>query len=207
MKLTPLHHRLLALLLLAAVMALFFSAVYFPLQRAHQHYDEAIVDIQDRTERYLRVAAQKPLIEQNLGELKRRNASRFYLKASAPALAAAELQQMAQAVLDGHALKVESTQIVAHKDDLPRRKVTVNFRLRGQLEPIQHALYDLESTMPYLFLDNVAIRSTTVRNFRPTPGVEPDVLLQFDLYGYALVNKPPLQRDADQAAAAKDKKP
>jgi hypothetical protein len=40
-----------------------------------------------------------------MGELKRRNASRFYLKASAPALAAAELQQMAQAVLDGHALK------------------------------------------------------------------------------------------------------
>ncbi len=200
MKLTPLHHRLLALLLLGAVIALIVAAIYFPLQRAHQHYDEAIVDNQDRTARYLRVAAQKPLIEQNIAELKRRNASRFYLKASAPALAAAELQQMAQAVLDSHELKVESTQIVAHKDELPRRKITVNFRLRGRLEPIQQALYELETTMPYLFLDNVAIRSTTVRNFRPTPGVEPEVLLQFDLYGYAQVGKP-----AVKAVAAKER--
>lgn len=201
MKLTPMHHRLLALLLLGAVIALLVAAVYFPLQRAHQHYDEAIDEFQDRTARYLRIAAQKPLIEQNIDELKRRNASRFYLKASAPALAAAELQQMAQAVLDSHELKVESTQIVAHKDELPRRKITVNFRLRGRLEPIQQALFELETTMPYLFLDNVAIRSTTVRNFRPTPGVEPEVLLQFDLYGYALVSKP-----AAKDVAAKERK-
>jgi general secretion pathway protein M len=202
MKLTPLHHRLLALLLLAALLALFVAAVYFPLQRAHQHYDEAIEDFQDRTARYLRVAALKPQVEQNIAELKQRNAGRFYLKASAPALAAAEVQQLAQDVLDKHALKVESTQIVAHKDDPPRRKVTVNFRLRGKLEPIQQALHELESMTPYLFLDNVAIRSSVVRNFRPVPGIEPDVLLQFDLYGHALINKP-----AAPAAGARERKP
>jgi len=201
MKMTPMHRRLLALLLLVAVLALIVAAVYFPLQRAHQHYDDAIAESQDRTARFLRVAALKPQIEQNIAELQRRNAGRFYLKASAPALAAAELQQMAQAVLDIHALKVDSTQIVPHKDDLPRRKITVNFRLRGQLEPIQQALYELETAMPHLFLDNVTIRSTTIRNFQPTPGVEPEVLLQFDLYGYTLVNKP-----TAQPAAAKERK-
>lgn len=198
MKMTPLHRRLLALLLLFAVLALIVAAIYFPLQRAHQHYDDAIADFQDRTLRYQRVAALKPNIEQNIAELKRRNAGRFYLKASAPALAAAELQQIAQAVLDNHALKVESTQIVAHKDDLPRRKITVNFRLRGQLEPMQQALYELETAMPYLFLDNVTIRSMTGHRFQPTPGVEPEVLFQFDVYSYTLVNKPAAQTVANK---------
>jgi general secretion pathway protein M len=196
MKLTlsPMQSRALAVALLLAVLALLAVAIYVPWQRAHRHYDTAIEDQLDRTSRYLRIAAQRQDVEANIALIRKRDARRYYLKTSAPALAAAAVQQLAQTIVEANELKVDSTQIVAHKDDGSRRKVTVNFKLRGQLPAVQKALYELESALPYAYVDNLVIRSSVARRFRPVPGVEPDVLAQFDLYAFALVPGPGARR-------------
>jgi general secretion pathway protein M len=194
LTLTPLQSRLLAIALLLALLALAVVLVYVPWQRAHLHYDTAIEDQLDRASRYLRIVGQRQNIEANIAFIAKRDADRYYLKASAPALAAAEVQQMAQTIIEANELKVESTQIAAHKDDGPRRKVAVNFQLRGQLPAVQKALYELETALPYLYVDNLVVRSSVARVFRPVPGVEPDVLVQFDLYAFTRLAKPALQK-------------
>ncbi len=190
LTLTPVQSRGLAVALLFAVLALLVVLIYVPWKQATLYYDAAIADRLDRTSRYLRIAAQRKNVEANIAMIAKRNASRFYLKASAPALAAAEVQQMAQAIVEANGLAVESTQFSSHKDDGPRRKVTVSFRLRGPLPAVQKALYELETALPYLYVDNLVIRSNAGRNAKPAPGVEPDVLVQFDLYAFTRIAKP-----------------
>lgn len=194
LTLTPVQSRVLAIVLLLALLALLAVLVYVPWQRAHLHYDTAIEDRLDRTSRYLRVAAQRKNVEANIAFIAKRDADRYYLKASSPALAAAEVQQMAQAIIEANELKVESTQIATHKDDGPRRKVAVNFQLRGPLPALQKALYELETALPYLYVDNLVVRSSVARAFKPVPGVEPDVLVQFELYAFTRLVKPALKK-------------
>jgi general secretion pathway protein M len=190
LTLTPVQSRVLAIALLLAVIAMLAVLVYVPWHQAHLHYDEVIADRLDRTSRYLRIAAQRKNVEANIALITKRNASRFYLKASSPALAAAEVQQMAQAIVEANALAVESTQFSSHKDDGAHRKVTVSFRLRGPLPAVQKALYELETALPYLYVDNLDIRANAGRRSIPAPGVEPDVLAQFDLYAFTRIAKP-----------------
>lgn len=192
--LTPMQSRLLAIALLLGVIALLAVSVYVPWRQAHQHYDAAIEEKLDRTARYLRIAAQKANVEANIEAVRKQRAERYYLTASAPALAAAEIQQMALAIVEANQVKVESTQIAAHKDEDARRKVTVNFRLRGPLPAMQKTLYELETAAPYLYVDNLVFLSTITRVFRPTPGVEPDVQAQFDLYAFARIGEPAVKK-------------
>ena len=189
LTITPLQSRVLAIVLLMAMLVLLAVLIYLPWQAAHRHYDTAIEDQQDRTARYLRIAAQRQNFEENITLIAKRDAGRYYLKSSAPALAAAEVQQMAQNIIEANQLKLESAQIGLHKDDGPRRKVAVNFQLRGSLPAVQKALYELETALPYLFVDKLLVRSSVARQFMPQPGVEPDVLVQLELSAIALIAK------------------
>lgn len=194
LTLNPAQSRALAVALLVAVLAGLAMLVYVPWKQAHRHYDEAIEDRLDRTARYLRIAAQRKNVEDNIALIKKQNASRFYLRASAPALAAAEVQQMVQTIIEADELRVESTQIAPHKDEGSRRKITVNYRLRGPLPTVHKALYALETAMPYLYVDNLVIRSTVTRDFTAVPGIEPVVIVQFDLYAFTRLAKPAAAR-------------
>lgn len=194
LTLTPVQSRALAIALLLAVLAALAVMIYVPWKQAHLHYDTAIEDQLDRTSRYQRIAGQRQSVEANIALIKQRDPRSRYLKASAPALAAAEVQQMAQTIVEANALKVESTQITLHKDDGPRRRVAVNFQLRGQMPAVQKALHELETALPYLYVDNLVIRSSVARAFRQAAGTESDVLVQFDLYAFALIPKPVLTK-------------
>ena len=187
--LTPREHRVLAVgLLLATVLGAAWGIAEVN-SRMHARYDAAIEQELDKIARYQRIAAARGDYEAHIRQVKAKDAARFYLKSSAPALAAADIQQVVQTVTEANGLSTESMQIAPHKDEDGHRKVTLNVRLRGKLQGVQSMLYSLEATQPYLFVDNLNIQTTVRSNFVPTPNVDPDVQLQFDLHGYALLKK------------------
>lgn len=187
--LKPLESRLLAVLLLVAVLVGATIAVVVENRRNHADYDNAIADRLDQIARYSRVAATREGYETTIKAVKARDAGKFYLKSSSPALAAADIQQVVQTVVEANSLRTESMQIAPHKDENGSRRITVNLRLRGKLAGVQHMLYALETTQPYLFVDNLNIQTTVRFNYVPAPAVEPDVMAQFDVSGYALLKK------------------
>lgn len=191
--LTPGEYRLLAVLLLLGVIAALAVAVYIPVRSAHRHYDETIAARLDHLARFQRVAAQRADLEAQMAKVRARDASRFYLKVSTPALAAADIQQVVQTLIEANGLRLESMQISPHKDEGGHRRITVNLRVRGKLSGIQNMLYSLEASQPYLFVDALNVQSTVRQNYAPMPGVEPDVMVMFDLSGYAQVKKPNAQ--------------
>lgn len=185
--LTPLQSKSLALALLALVFVLAALALAVPAMLVHRHYDAAIEQLTDRMERYYRIIAMTPGLKAGLEQVKARDGRKFYLKNAAPALAAAEIQEFAKTVIEAQRGKLTSIQIIPHKDDGGYRQIAVNLQFSGSIASIQKILYALETRQPYLFVDNLSIRSRLMSNYRAAPGVEPEYFVQFDLIGYTLI--------------------
>ncbi|MDD5402907.1 MAG: type II secretion system protein GspM [Sulfuricella sp.] len=185
--LTPLQSKTLALALLVLVFVSAVLALALPMMAVHRHYDAAIEQLVDRMARYRRIIAMTPGLKAGLERVKARNGRKFYLKNAAPALAAAEIQEIAKTIIEAQSGKLTSIQIIPHKDDGGYRQVGVNLQFSGSIASIQKILYALETRQPYLFVDNLSIRSRLMSNYRAAPGAEPEYFVQFDLTGYALI--------------------
>jgi general secretion pathway protein M len=161
-----------------------------PLWLLNQRYDAAVEDAATRLERYSRVVGMRDGLQKKGAEVAGLEANHHFLKSASPALAAAELQEQATIILDQNGGKLNSIQILPHKDDGAYRQVSVNLQLTAPLSAIKSMLYALESVRPYLFVDNFAIRAPFNLAARNDTSTEPDLIVQFDLTGYALKGAP-----------------
>lgn len=183
--LTPKQSRFLAIALLASILGLVVLAIATPVLLLHRHYDVALEDLGDRLTRYGRVVAMRPEIESQLKIAQAKRASRFYLKNSGPSLAAAEIQDIAKIVIEQHGAKLTSMQVLPHKDENEYRQVAVNVQLSGNFQTLHEVIYELENTQPYLFFNNVSIRSPLSYSSRNAADAE--LYVQFDLVGFAVL--------------------
>jgi hypothetical protein len=58
--------------------------------------------------------------------------------------------------------------------------------MTANVQAMRKILYAIENHVPYLFVDNLTIRSQVPANFRPAPGAEPEMFLQFDVSGFTI---------------------
>lgn len=181
-NLTPRQSRVLAITLLVALLGLAVLTITAPVLMLHRHYDEALESLSDRLGRYSRVAAIRPDIESQLKIAQTKQVARFYLKNSGPSLAAAEIQDIAKIVIEQHGAKLNSMQVLPHKDENGYRQVTVTVQLSGNFQALHEIIYALENSQPYLFFDNTSIRSTVSRN-----AADSELYAQFDLVGFAVL--------------------
>lgn len=191
-QLSPKQSRAAAALLLAAVVLLIAAIVAAPLWMLNRRYDAALDDTVSRLERYAKIAGMRDGLVKKSAQVQVLAQSHHYLKSASPALAAAELQEQVKVILEANGGKLNSIQILPHKDDGQYRQISVQLQLSASLAAVKAMLYALESSRPYLFIDNFSARSTA--GFGPRtgadPAVEPDLTVQFDLTGYALKGTP-----------------
>ncbi len=186
MQLTPQQSKLAALAILVFVFISFVSAIALPLWLLNKRYDMAVEDAVVRLDRYSRIVGMRDGLQKKAIEIKALEANHHFLKSASPALAAAELQERAKAILDENGGKLDSIQILPHKDDGAYRQVSVLLRLSAPLSSVKAMLHALESAHPYLFVDNFSIRATNFSVVRNDSAVESDLTVQFQLTGYAL---------------------
>ncbi len=189
-NLTPNQSKAAALALLALAIVLVISAIALPLWLLNHRYDVAVDDAATRLERYSRIVGMRDGLQKKAAEVAGLEANHHFLKSASPALAAAELQEQATMILDRNGGKLNSIQILPHKDEGAYRQVSVNLQLTAPLSAVKAMLYALESARPYLFVDNFAIRAPYNPAARNDTGIEPDMTVQFDLTGYALKGAP-----------------
>ena len=185
-QLGPLQKKLAAVAILLLLVAIASAAIAVPIWLLNQHYDMALEDATSRLGRYSKIVGTRDALLKQALEVKALAANRHFLKSASPALAAAELQEQAQAFFDAKGAKVNSIQVLPHKDDGLYRQVTVQVQLIASLTAVKGMLHGLESSHPYLFLDNFSIRAPNMQINRAEPASEPDLIVQFDLTGYAL---------------------
>lgn len=180
-----------AVAILIGVIVAAMAGVAVPAILLHRHYDDALTDARDKLERYRRVIGTRQELQQRFDKFKaERNARSYYLKSNNPALAAAEIQEFAKIVIESGAGKLTSMQVLPPKDEDSYRLVMVNVQFNGTVPAIRNILFKLETSQPYLFVDNFVVRSLMGNQQKNQPTVDPDMMVQFDLSGYMLKGTP-----------------
>ena len=186
MPIKPAHSRILALVLLVLALLLALAVLLAPVLLLHRHYDVAIDSLQDRLERYRRIAAQAPELKKSLDALRAKDGRRFFLKNTAPNLAGAELQDLVRAAIENNGGRITTIQIAQPKDEARFRQIGVNVQLFATTPNLQKILYALESQQPYALVENLTIRPLNAfRGFKPAAGNEPEVSVLLDIVGFA----------------------
>ncbi|MGC8808408.1 MAG: type II secretion system protein GspM [Thiomonas sp.] len=182
---TPRQSRMLALLLLLAVLAAAVAAIAIPAMQLHAHYQAAIDQRVDRLSREQRIISMAPALQKQMVQLQQLNPARFYLRNNNPVLAAAEIQENAKHLIDANGGKLLSMNILPPKDEGQLTRVGVNVQLTAGLDGVEKLFYGLETATPYLFINNLSIR--TINAYTPPNGPAPPLQLQvqFDLSGFA----------------------
>ncbi len=193
--------RVLALALLGAVVAGLYLLVARPVTEQHQRYRDSIAQSQSLLGQYRRLGASLPALQSQIAELdRRRNAAGTHLRGASDALVAAELQTRVKLAVESHGGRLTSTQILAAKDESELRRIGMRVQMTATIEVLHQIFYQLESSKPLIFLDNIDIRTrraarprrrrsgSTPADVAATPAEnEPNLNFRFDIYGYMRV--------------------
>jgi len=182
--------RQLAVALLVAAIALAVAIVALPFWLLHRHYDVAIADSLDKLDRYTRIASTRPLVAKELEAIRGKDLRRFFLRTGAAALSAAEAQEAVRALVEASGGRLITMQAPVSRDDGHYRQVSANVQVQANIFALRKILHALENNVPYLFVDNLTVRTQVAGNFKPAPGAEPEMFVQFDVSGYALKATP-----------------
>ena len=182
-SLTERQRQLLALGILTLIVVIIFTLTVVPLWALNRHYMDTIDGLEGRLEILQRTVAAGSGLRSQHEQLKRSLASnRHYLKSTTEALAAADLQGIIKRIAGSKGMEVLSTQILPATEEANFTGVALKVRMRGMLGNMVKVFHALETGQPYLFLDNVSVRSRSQRARRVNVGQTLDV--DFDLIGY-----------------------
>jgi len=183
----PRQSRQLALVLLAVACVAAISIVAVPTWLAHRHYDRALAESTDRLTRFQRIAATRPGLARQLEALRARDAQRYFLRSGAAALSAAQAAEIVRGIVEQNGGKLITQQSPGIRDDVRYRQITLNVQLQASAAALRRILNAIETNVPFLFVDNMMVRTQVQSNFRPAPGAEPEMFISLDVTGFALV--------------------
>ena len=182
-----------ALLFGLVAILLLVAAIAVPAVLLHHYYDERLFTMSKKIASYDRANAQRASLLEKREEIRAQDSRKYYLKATTPALASAELQDAVKTILESAVGQgqVPTTQVATPKDDGLVRNVSANFQMQTTMPNVRKIFYAIETAQPYLFTDNIKLSATVGSNHKSNPGQEPMVYMQFDVAGVGLVNAPP----------------
>lgn len=184
--LTPLENRYLAIALLILCLILGGALVVVPILLLHRHYDRELESNHELLLRYRNMSAARGEIEAGLARARTLDGKKYFLKSSAQAPAAAEIQEMARGSIESNGCKLLGSQTGTLKDEGDYRRVTVNVQSICTDHALKRMLHAVETLRPFLFIDNLGVRSLFNAQNMANPGLAPEVNVQFDLSGYML---------------------
>ena len=188
--LNPAQSRRLAIGVLLAAVAVGAVIVFLPVWMLNHHYNDALDDYLGKLDRYGRIAGTRTDIAKQLEAMRTKETRKNFLRGSTASLAAAETQEAIRAIVERNGATLITMQPPTTKDEGRYRQVTVNVQLTANVIALRSILHAIETNVPYLFVDNLSVRSQVPGNFKPTPGGEPEMFVQMDVSGYVIPPAP-----------------
>lgn len=183
----PQRSRQFAVGLLVVVVVAVVAAIAVPEWLLHRHYDVAIGDSLDKLDRFRRIAGTRPQLTRQLDAMASRDPRKFFLRSGATALSAAEAQESIRALVEQSGGRLITMGAPSAREEGGRyRQVSINVQLTANIFALRKILNTIESNTPYLFVDNLTVRTQVPAGFKPAPGDEHEMFVQFDISGYAL---------------------
>jgi hypothetical protein len=182
----PQRSRQLAIGLLVVAVVGIVAAIAIPEWLLHRHYDAAVSDSLDKLDRFRRIAGTRPQVARQLDAMATRDPRKFFLRTGAAALSAAEASEAIRSLVESSGGRLITMGAPSSREEGRYRQVTVNVQLTANVFALRKILNTIETNTPYLFVDNLTVRTQVPAAFKPAPGAEPDMFVQFDVSGYAI---------------------
>ncbi|MGZ5032103.1 MAG: type II secretion system protein GspM [Usitatibacter sp.] len=181
----PKQSRQLAVGLLVGAILAAIAAIAIPVWLLNRHYEAALDDATNKLDRYRRIATTRPEVVRQIEAMRAKEPRKFFLRSGATAMSAAEAQEALRAIIEAGGGRLITMQAPTARDEGRYRQISVNVQLTANIFALRKILNAIETNTPYLFIDNLLVRSQVPGNFRPGPGAEPDMFVTFDVSGYA----------------------
>ncbi|MEW8505132.1 MAG: type II secretion system protein GspM [Candidatus Thiodiazotropha sp.] len=166
-SLTPRQSRTVALAILILLLAMVSVLVVYPVWSMNKRYDARIDDTQFQIQRYQRIAVQNDRYQVEFSKLKQNQRSDLrFLQSNTDSLAYAELQRRIKQVVAAGKGEIVSTQTAQLSQDEVLSRVAIRVRMKSSLENLKKILHQLETQKPYLFIDNITVRSRNLARRR-----------------------------------------
>ena len=178
---TPAANRAAALGLLVVAVTAVIAMLALPAWWLFDRYDSAASQMARQLRSYTSLNQLRPNLMKAVEILKAGDTKKFFVKGATAALAGADLQDVAKAVIEANNGRILSSQLLPHKDDSGVRQVNATIQMTANIQNLREILHAMEGREPYLFLDNLTVRAQVPSGFKPQPGFEPEMFIQFDV--------------------------
>ncbi len=151
--------------------------------------------VTNQINRYQRLITTIPRLKAELDrERNNQEIKAFYYDAPTAALAGAQLQSSIQEMVQAAGARLVNTQFLPAEPNEQPPRVRIRAQIQGDTNSLLDVLYSIEHARPFLFVDQLSIRSTTRRERRVRrPGADnspaetkQELTIRLDVFGYAL---------------------
>ena len=176
--------------LLALAVIVLLAVLVLPTWYLHNYYDRALAERRDRVDRLSRIAGTRPEVTRQLEAMRAKDTRRFFLRSGAAALSVAEAQEIVRRLVESSGGRLITMQALPSKDEGRYRQVAAQVQLAANIHALRKILHGVETNVPYLFVENLMVKTQVPGNFRPGPGAEPEMFVTFEVQGYSLSGNP-----------------
>lgn len=185
MSLSAKQHGLLALLILLALLAVFYLVLIQPAITQRDENQARIETLFFQFSQFSRADAELARLKGDIDRLRaQETGGGDFMAAAAPAIAAASLQRDLKAMIETSGGELVSSQAaLPGRDEETYPRVTVKAQMQADMNALRAVLYQLMIHRPLLFTDNIMIQRRNISPGRPDSG---GGLLEvhFDVSGY-----------------------
>lgn len=157
-KNTSWTQQLSATLILLILIAIFSLVIITPAYRQWHDNKNEIQDLKDKLAHYSRLEAEKERLKTYIGRIRSSSSKQEgFLPTKVTSIAAADLQRQIISLVEEVGGQILSSQTINENTDVPYERISLNFRIKIAVADIVELLYQLESSTPYLFIDEIRI--------------------------------------------------
>jgi general secretion pathway protein M len=168
------YQRWLALGLLALVLLIVIFVAIVPLVSTGLGYHEQKQELAFRLQRSKQIVARKDDVVENIDRIKQQYQSLNYFSTrDTVALASADLQKFIKSSISQAGGQLTSTQVLPSSSESGFNRMTVKVRMSGDIEDLRSVLYEIETSVPVMIVDQIDIRPVRGKRNRKTRKIEP----------------------------------
>ena len=176
--------RLLALALLIFVLGVAWFAAVDPIRADFDAHESSITRATQLLERFERALDDETNLRAEIERLRKSDGTPDpFLKGESTQIIAANLQNQIQTMVAGEPGDIRSIQVLPESDEDGFEKIGLRVTLTAGIPTMQKIFYDIESSVPTLFIDNLDVRTNIRRRRRNTDSTN-RVQIRFDVFGY-----------------------
>lgn len=179
-------------LLLVMVPLLLLAGILLPWTSQIAELNTRIATGEDQLARYRRLLQTLPGLQAELEQVRSNDAFKaFYFNAPTPALAGAQLQSQVQTIVTAAKGSLVSTQLLPEEKSENPPRVRVRTQIQGSTETLLDVLHQIEQARPFLFVEQLSIRSSARPDLPGAPRRMPrsptgELTVRLDIFGFTL---------------------